>query len=250
MSANAADVSGGEPSREKQNSNSEQVVFDSKNIGKKPKAEYFVKVEGAEARKKAAIKEMQKEREKAEKKNRRIARSEKLKTFLGKHKVISLIVCAAVVVSCVAIVIYFINNPPLSKEEKSSMESVEKIEASSLSCKEKLGEMESSEQYSTEDILDWGETTAAEAEDVHDKFACYMDLATFAVNEEGYENKAIEYAHALEELAQDDGERYFAYKTLSGAYGLAGDIEKCRYYYDKMNEVDDAYKRATEELDG
>ena len=103
------------------------------------------------------------------------------------------------------------------------------------------------EDGSLEDAMGWGEEQIANAEDDHVKFIYYKELAYFIVHEDDYKDKAIEYAHKLEELAQDDGERYLAYMTLSTIYGFAGNYEKSDAYYDKLEEVKAPMEYAIEE---
>ncbi|MBR0482725.1 hypothetical protein IJJ54_01265 [Candidatus Saccharibacteria bacterium] len=235
MSANAADVSGGEPSREKQNSNSEQVVFDSKNIGKKPKAEYFVKVEGAEARKKAAIKAAEKKRDEARRSQKKAAFKQRIKAIPKKY----IILGAVVLVVLAAMAVVAAIRIPVSIQRSKNTKTNERINESSISIREELSSRKLGEDGSYEKAFSWGEEQIAATDDPHKKYDYLLNLAQLATEDENYYNKAIEYVLEAEKFAQDPPEFYDVYMTAATTYNFMGDYEKFEQYRGKAMEYEE-----------
>ena len=63
MSTNNADSNGEVKNKQVEQKPDKELVFDSHEIGKKEKTDYFVRVEGAEERKKEVIRRMQKQKD-------------------------------------------------------------------------------------------------------------------------------------------------------------------------------------------
>ena len=240
MSANAADVSGGEPSREKQNSNSEQVVFDSKNIGKKPKAEYFVKVEGAEARKKAAIKAAEKKRDEARRSQKKAAFKQRIKAIPKKYKII--VIVATILL--IAAIIFAAIKIPMSAKEKENAEASKRINESAQSFGEELNSRKGENLESLEEAMAWGEEQVKQTDDPHEKFDIYYSLASLAAEEEEYYDKALEYALKLEELAQNEAEYRLAYETIATVYNFIDDNENFEKFFNKAMEYEIEYEES------
>ncbi|MBQ8156868.1 hypothetical protein IJ102_00510 [Candidatus Saccharibacteria bacterium] len=241
------------------------VVFDSKNIDSRPKTEFFVNVEGADERKKEVVRRLKEQKQELAKQARQDKRNAKLaafeqarqtrrakikntlKHFFKKAKIPLIALCATVFVALAGWIVYRALNPPMSEEIKMGVESIKRQPELNADFSAELDARAHADDGSLEDAIKWGEEQIANAEDDHVKFIYYKELAYFIVHEDDYKDKAIEYAHKLEELAQDDGERYLAYMTLSTIYGFAGDHEKSDEYYDKLEEVKAPMEYAIEE---
>ena len=155
---------------------------------------------------------------------------------------------AVLFLAVIALVAFLITHPPTSKTVKQAMQSIDNEEATYVDFENELSAKAQTDEYSFEDILRWGEEQIEATEDNHKKFAYYDALAYFAVDEEDYYDRAVDYALKLEELAQDDGERYLAYMTISTIYSFVGDMEKSDQYYQKLDQVDEPMKKKSEEM--
>ncbi|MBQ8156866.1 hypothetical protein IJ102_00500 [Candidatus Saccharibacteria bacterium] len=244
-----------------------ELHFDSKKIDQKQKPEYFVKVEGAEERKKAVVRKLKEQKEqlaKQAKQNKRDAKLEAFKqahrsrfakiksavgNFLKKHKLPLLIIAVALLVALAGWMVYRALNPPLTEDERSVVESLDRVSSLDAdSFREELSSREKDENGSFQAALRWGEEQAESTDDQHTKFIYYYILTNHVLSDENYYDKALEYGGKLEALAQDDGEKYLAYNMLASTYRQLNNLDQYRLYRDKAAECtrNDAFKIVTE----
>ena len=215
--------------------NSKEQFFDSKDIGKKEKTEYFVKVEGAEARKKAAIKAAEKKRDEARRSQKKAAFKQRIKAI---PKIYKIIVIVATILLIAAIIFAAIKIPMSAKEEKENAEASKRINESAQSFGEELNSRKGENLESLEEAMAWGEEQVKQTDDPHEKFDIYYSLASLAAEEEEYYDKALEYALKLEELAQNEAEYRLAYETIATVYNFIDDNENFEKFFNKAMEYE------------
>jgi len=254
MSTNNADSNGEVKNKQVEQKPDKKLVFDSHEIGKKEKTDYFVRVEGAEERKKEVIRRMQqqkdelireqKAKEAAEKKDAEQKQREKQKAdtkkkraeFFKRNKNRIIVVIAAVLVIAVGIGIYFILNPPLTEEQKENHESWNRSAMNSQEFAEEINKIADDENKSFDDAMQWGEEQVASTDDNHLKFDYYNAMAIAAGQQEGHYDDAIRYLLEMEKLASNDAELQIVYSKLAAIYSLKGDNEKSAEYREKASQ--------------
>lgn len=241
-----------------------ETIFNSEDIGKKEKIDYFVRVEGAEERKKEAIRKMQKRKDELIRKQKaeelakqrearkerfqaaHIKRKERIESFWHRSKKILLAVLILLVIAGAGFGIYRLLNPPLPENVVIARESIDRSSKQTFSFYDELGEQ--SANYATrEELYEWAENRIAELDNNHDKFDYYSMLSGNAATDQNYLDYALKYALKLEELAQDDGEKIMAYETISTVYFEMEDFEKYNEYQQKLEQYKGTIDRMKEE---
>lgn len=220
--------------------NSKEQFFDSKDIGKKEKTEYFVKVKGAEARKKAAIKAAEKKRDEARRSQKKAAFKQRIKAIPKKYKII--VIVATILL--IAAIIFAAIKIPMSAKEKENAEASKRINESAQSFGEELNSRKGENLESLEEAMAWGEEQVKQTDDPHEKFDIYYSLASLAAEEEEYYDKALEYALKLEELAQNEAEYRLAYETIATVYNFIDDNENFEKFFNKAMEYEIEYEES------
>ena len=220
--------------------NSKEQFFDSKDIGKKEKTEYFVKVEGAEARKKAAIKAAEKKRDEARRSQKKAAFKQRIKAIPKIYKII--VIVATILL--IAAIIFAAIKIPMSAKEKENAEASKRINESAQSFGEELNSRKGENLESLEEAMTWGEEQVKQTDDPHEKFDIYYSLASLAAEEEEYYDKALEYALKLEELAQNEAEYRLAYETIATVYNFIDDNENFEKFFNKAMEYEIEYEES------
>lgn len=243
---------------------SKEPVFHSKDI-KKNNTEYFVRVEGAEERKKEVIRRMkqqkeslikaQKEKEAAEKRiateekkeAKKAAKKEKREAFWAKNKklVIAIVVVLLILVGTLAA--YFIKNPLLTEEQVAVRQSMERNTKALINFRAELDKMAEDPEKTTQDIVNWAEKQIDEAPDNHEKFDRYSALTSYLLNTENHYEDAKQYLEKMESLAADDTEKLATYSFYSLYYFKVGDIDKAKEYSQKKQELNEKVEKALED---
>ena len=266
MSTNNADSNGEVKNKQVEQKPDKELVFDSHEIGKKEKTDYFVRVEGAEERKKEVIRRMQqqkdelireqKAKEAAEKKDAAQKQREKQKAdskkkraeFLKRNKVKIIAIIVIILAVIIGVGVYFILNPPLTEEQKENHESWNRSAMNSQEFEKKINEIAEDKDKSFDDAMQWGEEQIANTDDNHLKFDYYNAMAIAAGHQEGHYDDAIRYLLEMEKLASNDAELQIAYSKLAAIYSLKGDNEKSAEYREKASqynkEIEEYVKRS------
>ena len=242
-----------------------KVVFDSKDIGKKEKTEYFVKVEGAEARKKEAIKRIkaqkadiikeEKAKVAAEKKEQKRQRREanrakrriKRQAFIKKYKILLIILGLLFAGAIVAVAAYFIIYPPLTESEKKNVETIQIQDEVDTIFKKKAAEILDSETGSYDDVVAWAKKEIEETDDNSRQFQNYSQLVRLAMQNSYTLDDCFVFLGEMEQLASSDGEFAALYALYSMSYYKKGNMEKYEEYLNKGNEYREKAERL---LDG
>jgi hypothetical protein len=266
MSTNNADSNGEVKNKQVEQKPDKELVFDSHEIGKKEKTDYFVRVEGAEERKKEVIRRMQqqkdelireqKAKEAAEKKDAAQKQREKQKAdskkkraeFLKRNKVKIIAIIAAILTIIIGVAIYFILNPPLTEEQKEAHESWSRSPLNAQEFSKEIEEIANDKNRSYDDAMQWGEEQIAATDDNHLKFDYYNAMAIVAGQQEAHYDDAIRYLYEMEKLASNNAELQITYSRLAFMYSLKGDEEKKNEYSEKASqyekELEDYIKRS------
>ncbi len=232
-----------------------KVVFDSKDIGKKEKTEYFVKVEGAEARKKEAIrrikaqkadiikeekakvaaekKEQKRQRREANRAKRRIKRQ----AFIKKYKILLIILGLLFAGAIVAVAAYFIINPPLTATEKENLAAYEEWREINRENYNKFDDANSDNPTPYEDALAWYVEQAENADGDNAKFSYYSLAVSYALHNHNVED-AKKYNEILENLASNSEQRHTVYVAYASIYHMDNDEAKAREYAEKAASLD------------
>ncbi|MBR6097972.1 hypothetical protein IKP94_04495 [Candidatus Saccharibacteria bacterium] len=247
-----------------QEEQSKEPVFHSKDI-KQEKTEYFVRVEGAEQRKKEMLRRMKQQKEslikaKKEQENaaKRAERQEKFHTkvtahrqkreaFFARHKktVIAAVVVILVIIG--VLVAYYFMNPPLTQEEIASNESIARNIENQEDFINQLDEKYAEEGSSYQSTMEWAEEEIRKTDDKGIKFDYYSAMTSFSINVEGHAEDALKYADEMEKLATNDGERLAVYSFKSVIYLELGNMEKNEEYEQKANKLREIIDRIDED---
>jgi tetratricopeptide (TPR) repeat protein len=235
------------------------IKFHSKNIKEADTGKLFVKIEGAEERKKAAIREMEKkqnalrreakeQQRSAERAEKKVEHTQKRRTRLqklydtfwrGKRKI-------ATFVAIIAIISAFVFIPmivqtmiiPIFQKTKVDDESNSSIQ-SSMSATEVLNKAQeimeegehSSEAYDKARDLFKTEIDKAEGQD---KMYLTLEYGNFIFEVEGNADNAAEVILEFKPEGMTDYAMADYYAMLSGIYDRAGDPEKADFYNQEM----------------
>lgn len=229
-----------------------ELVFDSKDIGKKEKTEYFVRVEGAEERKKEVIRRMKqqkdelirqkKAKETAEKREARkvehnaavYRRKQALTSFWFNHKKKVFAAIIILILIGAGFGLYRLLNPPTAPELISARDSLDRT---GMVYEDFLNNIKRiAEEESVEAGLEWGEEQAAQTDDNHRLYDIYYALAGITTNYPGYEENGLSYALKAAEYAEDDAEIMGASNMVCLRYRRLERTEEAQPYCDRALE--------------
>lgn len=258
MSANNAN-SFGEVKKEDKSAN-KKIVFDSKDIDKKEKTDFFVRVEGAEERKKAVIRRMQQQKDelireqkakeaaikKDEKMNRRQARRQKIaNTFWnGNRKAITFTVVFLVLLFAIGGPFFWkgVIDPLLARRsEQAEREEITEKTNAAVSKQEEANKNMEEKGYTAEAYEEAKNSFEKEIDSATDNTArieYVISYADFVYDIEGDPVKSANIILENEKYLEGtpDSVRCGFYVSVRTYFTKAEDQEKIDYYNDKVNE--------------
>ncbi len=254
MSTNDVDSQGEVNKRVENHDLNKEVVFDSKDIGKKEKTDYFVRVEGAEERKKEVIRRMQQQKnelireekakaaaaKKDEDSRKRAARHQKIAdTFwTGRRKAITITVVILILALAIGGPFLWkdVISPLIARQEEEAVfqESVKSGNEASEAANEAIEKLESGnfseESYS--EVKNEFEQKINDAKTDADKIYLAINYAAVLYEAEGNGQLCAETLEKYENLV--DGEIYDVrldfYATINMYYGMTENEEKKQHY--------------------
>lgn len=233
------------------------IKYHSKNIKEVDTGKLFVKVEGAEERKKAAIRAME-QKQRAEKKRVRDAihaekksahdkerktRLEKLANIFwaGKRKIATMIGIVAIIVLAIFVPMIYRDIIKPGLDDANLEKASNAATAASMSATDVLNQAQeifkngdsTSESYA--EACAFFEKAISEAKD-ENKIYLAIEYGNFIYEIDYNPDKAAEKILAQDPSKYSDFVKADYYAALGGLYEKAGDQEKADYYNDKMGE--------------
>lgn len=215
---------GGNTTNQTNQGDGQKVFFDSYNIGRKEKAQYFP---GEEGKKKEA---------------KGIA-----KLFEGKNKFITITVIAVLIILIAILLLWLIfwrsddrdgaNSP---SDDSDIVVSIPEDYDDILNEAFLIYDSNASSEHAYDYVLTYINDKVATAQDSHSRFLILMIYANICFRNEDY-NRALDYLLGIDMEGLEDSDRAAIYDKISVAYSELGNSEQAGYYLEQANYFGEEY---------